>query len=142
MGALNKIIKVHYEGIIDEFKAVGIDVSLDYEHLKNKWYEGGILYNAAMREGNVMGFVAILDGEPAVYIARNYRRQRIGSRILKSASPEIKEALKAVRVMEGNTPAEKFYKKNGYRKMGGRPRKVVKLGHTVYERKWKRSDNA
>ena len=36
LGKVSEITKIHYNGLMEEFKAVGIEANIDYLHLKRK----------------------------------------------------------------------------------------------------------
>ena len=84
MGTIEQIAKVHYAGLIDEFDAMMLPVKIDYGHLESMWkkriWEGNkFVLMHHNKNGKVIGFLAIFNDEPMVYVDNSYRRRGIAS---------------------------------------------------------------
>lgn len=134
MGIIDNIVSIHYYGVIEEFKAIGIDLQdLSYEHLRNKWTEKNYKTKVHYENGKIVGFVTIIDEEPIIYVSQKHQRKGIGSELLEQSY------IRDVWVMKGNTKAEKFYEKNGFNPTDSR--ETTKLGHDITEIKWVKDEN-
>lgn len=124
---LEEVATIHYNGLIEEFKAIGIDASINYNHLINMWWnhDPATLY---YKDEKVVGFITEFVGESMIYIDPDYQRLGIGSELLNETD------IDTVWVMKGNTKAENFYKKNGFKPTDSR--ETTKLGYKITEVKW------
>jgi GNAT superfamily N-acetyltransferase len=127
LGKVEQITKIHYNGLVEEFKAVGIEADIDYKHLKKKWKEQQDKVKTYTEDGKILGFITT-EKEPMVYVDPEYQRQGIGSTLLKASN------VRSVWVMNGNVKAEKFYYKNGF--FPTVTRTTEKLGHKIDETRW------
>ena len=135
MGKIKEIATIHYNGLIEEFKAIGIDAKIDYAHLEKMWnkriWEGNkFIITQRNKNNKTIGFFAIFDNEPMIYIDYSYQRQGIGSKLLKRAN------ISSVWIMIGNDKAQEFYRSQGFEPTDSR--ETIKLGHKITELKWVR----
>jgi len=132
LGIVEEIAKIHYEGLIEEFKAIGIDADISRNHLESMWelYSDNIIATHK-KKGKVVGFLGLWKGKPMIYVDSKYQRQGIGSELLNKVYAGV------VWVMEGNTKAENFYRKHGFKPVSAR--ETSKLGHSIIETKWVRN---
>ena len=135
MGKIEEIAEIHHKCVVNEFKETGVTTTINHGHLLEMWLKHDkIIVATHKKNGNVVGFMAIWDNESMIYVDPDYQRQGIGSELLK----KINES--EVWVMEGNTKAENFYKKNGFKPTDSR--ETTKLGHDITEIKWVKNADA
>ncbi len=132
MGRIEEIAEIHHKCLTEEFKTIGLEVSINSQHLKEKWKENQDNIKTFTQGGKVIGFITT-DSEPMIYVDPEYQRQGIGGKLLKISN------VKSVWVMKGNTKAENFYRKNGFKPTDwslSYSRETTKLGHDITEIKW------
>ena len=129
MGRIEEIAEIHHKCLIEEFKTIGLEVSVDLKHLKEKWKQNQDNIKTFTQGGKVIGFITT-DTEPMIYVDPEHQRQGVGGKLLKISN------VRSVWVMNGNTKAESFYKKNGFFPVEFR--ETTKLGHTIIETNWVR----
>ena len=111
---------------------IGIEVSINSQHLKEKWKKNQDNIRTFTQGGKVIGFITT-DSEPMIYVDPEHQRQGIGGKLLKISN------VKSVWVMKGNEKAENFYKKNGFKPTISR--ETIKLRHEITEIKWVKDEN-
>ena len=122
MGRIEEIAEIHHKCLIEEFKMIGLEVSINLQHLKEKWKKNQDNIRTFTQGGKVIGFITT-DSEPMIYVDPEHQRQGVGGKLLKISN------VKAVWVMDGNIKAENFYNKNGFNP--SRVRTTEKLGHKI-----------
>ena len=132
MGKVEEIAQIHHEGLLEEFKAVGIDATISHDHLVDMWGKYAHETLTFSQDGKILGFLGLFDGSPMIYVSLKHQREGIGSYLLQNAK------IKFVWVMDGNAKAENFYKKHGFNPTESR--ELTKLGHKITEIKWIRDE--
>ena len=133
MRIIDEIANIHYSGLTEEFNAIGITTRINYNHLRKMWgqriREGNkVVLTERNKKGKTIGFLAIFDDNPMVYVDNSYQRRGIGKRLLELSKVD------TVWVMLGNDKAQEFYRSQGFEPT--KSREVVKLGHNITELKW------
>ena len=131
MGKIEEIAEIHHKGLIEEFKTIGLEVDISLTHLKKKWKQNLDNIKTFTQGDKVIGFITT-DTEPMIYVDPEHQRQGVGGKLLKIRN------VNSVWVMNGNTKAENFYKKNGFFPVEFR--ETTKLGHNITETKWVKSE--
>ena len=135
MGKVEEIARVHYDGLLEEFDAVGIVPDLEYEHIEAVWkeriWEGNksILVHTN-KNGKVVGFLATYKEGTMLYVDKSYQRQGIGKKLLEDSGIE------SVWIMVGNEKAQKFYRSQGFEPVEDRV--VRKSGLAIKELRWEK----
>lgn len=107
---INRIARIHLDGVKLELAAIGLNPKLDYEFFKTRWEKVGIGNVKTFPKGKALGFITKMDGETMLYVDKKHHRQGIGSALLNM------ETVKDVWVIDGNYRAEGFYKHHGFTK--------------------------
>jgi len=132
----SEIARIHREGVILELEQIGKELGSKYsqEWFEEVWEQKSYVGKFYIVNGKTTGFQINYEGELMVYVHSDYRRERIGSFL-------IRDNVKGeIWVLNGNKIAENFYTKNGFHKTG-RSRNNVMFGHEVTENLWDNETN-
>ena len=135
-----QVADVHLFSFAEELKEIGVEYKKNIKSIEHRFHvnwktsiKKGTMFAYVAVEGDmVLGFIAEIDGEIAIYVRPDYRRQKIGTKLLKKIKP------KSVWVLDGNKAARTFYVKNGYRQKKDKMRVKVfgfKTDKLLYQRK-------
>ena len=68
MSRIEQIARIHYEGLVEEFKSVGLDANITYKHLKERWEEYDGFVRTFSEDGKVVGFITNDSEDSMIYI--------------------------------------------------------------------------
>jgi hypothetical protein len=131
---LNRIARIHYEGVKLELATIGLYPNIDYDFFRNRWQEVGTdnVKTFPIFSDKTFGFIAKIDGETMLYVDKNHFRENIGSVLLSM------EDVSNVWIIDGNYRAEGFYKNHGFIKTDTQ-RIQEQFGEQAREFAWERN---
>ena len=131
---MEDVARIHKAGVELELAQIGHQLDPKYSL---HWFEQ--IWNAQTCDiethemnGKTVGFITNIGGEIMLYVDPDYHRQGIGNLLLGMDG--------AVWVLDGNKPAERFYKKNGYYK-AKKNRLSFMFRHEVTQNLWSRGED-